>query len=120
MVPTKKQNINRQTVSYYDEEHRLIERRTADSEMSVRETYEYDPEGELYHIRTEISKLTYFKGFKQFPNGNFDTRSIIEHVALVPSGEVYDQWFSWEQDGTVRKTELVIKTERGDKATFLI
>jgi hypothetical protein len=115
-----KPDINKQTTSFYDGEHRLIERRTVNSETSIRETYEYDPDGELCHIRTEISTLRYFKGFRQLPSGNFDTSRIEERVAVVPSGEVYDQWFSWEQDGAVMRTELVIRTGNGNMAKFFL
>lgn len=108
------------TTRYYDEDNRLIEERTVTSEESIREVYEYDPDGDLYHIKTEINKLRYSKYYAQLPNGNYDTSRFLEQMKLVPTGEVYDQWFSWEQNGQVKKTELVIKTKNGDMARFLL
>lgn len=107
------------TTRYYDEDNRLIEERTVTPEESVRQMYEYDPDGDLCHIRTEVKKLLYFKYYPQHPSGNIDTSRLLEYAEMAPTGEVYDQWFSWEHNGRVRKTELVIKTEDGDMATFI-
>ena len=116
----KKLNKNESlTTRFYDEQNRLIEERTVTPEKSIRQVYEYDPDGDLYHIRTEINKLVYFKYYAQHPNGNYDTTRLLEKVEMAPTGEVYDQWFSWEQNGQVKKTELVIMTANGDMANFI-
>jgi hypothetical protein len=107
------------TTRYYDEENRLIEERTVTSEESIREVYEYDPDGDLYHIRTEINKLQYHKYYAQLPGGTYDTSRLLEKVEMAPTGEVCDQWFSWEHNGQVKKTELVIRTANGDMANYV-
>ena len=117
----KKLNKNESlTTRFFDEQNRLIEKRTVTPEKSIRQVYEYDPDGDLYHIRTEINKLVYIKYYAQHPNGNYDTTRLLEKVEMAPTGEVYDQWFSWEQNGQVKRTELVIKTANGDLANFIV
>lgn len=107
------------TTRFYDEQDRLIEERTVTPEESVRQIFEYDPDGDLYHIKTVIYKQQLKRYYARLPSGNYDTTRQLEKTEIAPTGEVYDQWFSWEHNGQVRKTELVVKTETGDMANFI-
>ena len=106
------------TLSSYDESGLLIEERTDYGGTVTIRHYEYDPEGSLFHIRTEGLRLTHRYGVPLLPNGSLDTAHIWEIVWKVPVGEIQDEWISWEEDGKLRVTEYVTKIDNKAIATF--
>lgn len=106
------------TLYTYDESGRLIEEKTLYDEQTTTKTYEYDPDGELYHTHTDNRVLSYQKGCEVLPNGNFDITRIVERVDMVPAGGATDEWISWEEDGAVRRTETVMVEGDGKKVRY--
>lgn len=106
------------TIYSYDESGRLVEEKTLHEEHTTSRVYEYDPDGEVYHIHTDSMAMYYQKGCAVLPNGNFDITRTVERVEMVPAGGTTDEWISWEEGGTVRRTETVMVEDDGRKVQY--
>ena len=103
----------KKTYSRYDDNGLLVEERTVCEDYLENKSFEYTPDGELFHTRTERKVLSVYWSYPVLPNGNLDTSAgLRENFGLVPTGYTEDEWISWEQDGKVRVTQT--RTTRVD------
>ena len=104
----------KKTFSRYDESGLLVEERNVCEDYLETKAFEYTPDGELFHTRTERKVLSVYWCYPVLPNGNLDTSAgQREYSGLVPTGYTEDEWISWEQDGKVRVTQTRTTREDG-------
>lgn len=95
----------------YDKDSRLIEERSADESMIYRKTYEYDPEGELFHILARWKEYFNDGGDSSVQEGLPDNKPSVTGVGIHQGGT--DEWFTWSEDGRVRTRVIEIHMEDG-------
>ena len=107
----------------YDSEGRLV-RKTEDYLDWQRKiwTYTYDPEGELLHLHSEKRERGphYLGKWNKYAIFDPEFYARADDDQFEPTGEYTDEWFSWEEDGRIRRRDLSIHAKDGnDKGVML-
>ena len=107
----------------YDSKGKLV-RKTQDYQDWQREiwTYTYDPEGELLHLHSEKRERGphYLEKWDKYTIFDPEFYARADDDQFEPTGEYTDEWFSWEEEGRIRRRDLSIHAKDGnDKGVMM-